>query len=612
MIIKYRYYYIMNYFGNIYNSLFPQPQSSKKSSSVESMYESPFADTSNNKNHTSRKSKTPQLLKITRRKKPTTRSYTKHMLAYKANRAATKDINNHPMQTRRIHRRLIQFSRKRLGNRIFELVKSRKIPEARANYLNMICSDSGVCIAFGQNTNMIKHHFKGFTDFTYLRNIKRIGKPSANGFINEFKYEREGYVAHAILKSAMKIDSDNLFYEYLVGQYVNKLNLLYPCFLETYGYFYYSSPDTWKHFKNNKTIAVDYKYNLDLQSPNITSVSFSNSCKDSQHLCILIQHINEAISMDSQLENIEFINHDLLYVLYQIYMPLAMHADTFTHYDLHTGNVLLYEPVKGNYIQYYYHINNEIVTFKCCYIVKIIDYGRSFFVDEPNPNKMTKTSESIYDEICKLAECNYTPPLSNSSNSSASMDSESSSNSSNSSESMASSSKTYSNLMHDTNVTSTASTASTASDAYTTKCGEAYGYTTVGPESTPGSFYHISGLKRNMSHDLRLLYIIKKYHNDNNNDDDLKSIINNVQYGFKTISDKYPDDDDDYGTMEQTKNEKIPYEINNVIDAHTALKSLIMQSQNKTANDRYFEKKQKLGDLYIYTDGRPMEFIKTA
>ena len=70
MIVKYRYYYIMNYLGNIYNSLFPQPQSSKKSSSVESMYESPFADTSNNKNHTSRKSKTPQLRNITRRKKP--------------------------------------------------------------------------------------------------------------------------------------------------------------------------------------------------------------------------------------------------------------------------------------------------------------------------------------------------------------------------------------------------------------------------------------------------------------------------------------------------------------------------------------------------------------
>lgn len=607
MIIKYRYYYIMNYLVNIYNSLFPQPQSSKKSSSVESIYESPFADTSNNKNHTSRKSKTPKLRKITRRKKPTTRSDTRHMLAYKVNRAATKDINNHPMQTRTLAKRLTLFSRNRLGKKLLKLVKSRKIPEARAHFLNSICSDSGVCIAFGQNTNMIKHHFNYFTDFEHLRDIKRIGMPSANGFINEFKYEREGYVAHAILKSAIKQRSDNLFYEYLVGQYVNKLNLLYPCFLETYGYFYYHSPDTWKHFKNNKTIDAHYTNELDLQSPKITDESFSNSCKDSQHLCILIQHINEAISIDSQLESKSFINSHLLYVLYQVYMPLAMHADTFTHYDLHTGNVLLYEPVKGKYIEYHYHLNNnETVTFKCCYIAKIIDYGRSFFVDETNPNKMIKTSKNIYDKLCKLAACDYTRPSSNSSNSSASMDSESSSHSSNSSESMASSSKTYSNLMHDTNVTSSASS---ASDADTTKCGEAYGYSLVAPESTPGSFYHISGSKRNMSHDLRLLHILNEEYATKPIDTGLTRLFKRVPYGILQRKPVLKIYEDKFGTKEETSS-GLPQLINNVIDAHTALKKLVFKSQ--ASNDIYFKRRPKLGDLHIYTDGRPMEFIKTA
>jgi hypothetical protein len=513
------------------------------------------------------------------------------------------------MTTRKQTDKIEQFKKTAASKRVAAFMQKRTIPEARAHFLNSICSDSGVCIAFGQNTNMIKHHFNDFTDFTYLRNIKRIGMPSANGFINEFKYEREGYVAHAILKSAIKQRSDNLFYEYLVGQYVNKLNLLYPCFLETYGYFYYNSPDIWKHFKNNKMLGAAYANEIDLQSPTITDESFSNSCKDSQHLCILIQHINEAISMHSKLESKSFINSHLLYVLYQVYMPLAMHADTFTHYDLHTGNVLLYEPVKGKYIEYHYHLkNNETVTFKCCYIAKIIDYGRSFFVDKTNPNKMTKTSENIYDKLCKLAACDYTPSSEKNSNSSASMDSESS-NSSNSSESMASSSKTYSNLMHDTNVTSTASTASTASDADTTECGEAYGYSLVAPESTPGSFYHISGSKRNMSHDLRLLHILNEEYAKKRINTELTQLFKTVPYGIlqrKPVLKIYKDK---YGTKEEIAS-GLPKLINNVIDAHTALKTLV--SKSKESNNNYFKRRPKLGDLHIYTDGTPMEFIKTA
>jgi hypothetical protein len=42
-------------------------------------------------------------------------------------------------------------------------------------------------------------------------------------------------------------------------------------------------------------------------------------------------------------------NLDLLNVLYQIYMPLASLSETFTHYDLQSRDVLIYEPVPGKY-----------------------------------------------------------------------------------------------------------------------------------------------------------------------------------------------------------------------------------------------------------------------
>ena len=76
------------------------------------------------------------------------------------------------------------------------------IPKQRGIFLKSICSDSGVCMAFGRQTKRIKKHFNGLVDFEYaISPIKRIGEVSTNGFIKEITYERDGYKANAILKS---------------------------------------------------------------------------------------------------------------------------------------------------------------------------------------------------------------------------------------------------------------------------------------------------------------------------------------------------------------------------------------------------------------------------
>jgi len=64
----------------------------------------------------------------------------------------------------------------------------------RFEYLKAICSDSGVCIAFGRESEKIKDFFNGFVNFDFIvKPIKKIGEPSTNGFVHEIKYEREGY-----------------------------------------------------------------------------------------------------------------------------------------------------------------------------------------------------------------------------------------------------------------------------------------------------------------------------------------------------------------------------------------------------------------------------------
>jgi hypothetical protein len=45
--------------------------------------------------------------------------------------------------------------------------------------------------------------------------------------------------------------------------------------------------------------------------------------------------------------------------------------------------------------------NGKIVSFRSKYLVKIIDYGRSFFNDEENKNN----SDKIYKKVCKTSEC---------------------------------------------------------------------------------------------------------------------------------------------------------------------------------------------------------------
>ena len=65
-------------------------------------------------------------------------------------------------------------------------------------------------------------HFNGFKDFKYASSVMSIGPKSKNGFARLIKYERDGYEGSAVLKSTYKEDSDNLLFEYLVGQYINK------------------------------------------------------------------------------------------------------------------------------------------------------------------------------------------------------------------------------------------------------------------------------------------------------------------------------------------------------------------------------------------------------
>jgi hypothetical protein len=58
---------------------------------------------------------------------------------------------------------------------------------------------------------------------------------------------------------------------------------------------------------------------------------------------------------------------------------------------------LLYTPVKNKFIQYHFHTKEgDVISFKSCYVVKIIDYGRCF---------VKPFSEKAKEEVCDTDEC---------------------------------------------------------------------------------------------------------------------------------------------------------------------------------------------------------------
>ena len=269
-------------------------------------------------------------------------------------------------------------------------------------FLELVCEGSSQCLSLGRHTNEIQKFFSNFADFEYVGGrLKKIGKLSGNGFVREVRYARDGYVAYAILKSNTSSDSDNLAYEYLVGtKFINLMNKQYPCFLSTYGLLYYKDEKAYTTIRDDINSIYDTREFLQDSLELQTTVDFKKACLQSQYLTILIQHIHNSITFfDALRDGGDFIKHHMVHVLFILYHSLASLSKVFTHYDLHTMNVLLLRPYPDKTIQYIYHQKDGTTSFKCPYIPKIIDYGRCFFDSGP------VNSKQIYDKVCAVREC---------------------------------------------------------------------------------------------------------------------------------------------------------------------------------------------------------------
>jgi hypothetical protein len=225
----------------------------------------------------------------------------------------------------------------------------------------------------------IIHHFDNFQNFDYLTSVFKTGLQSANGTAYNLNFIKNGKSASALIKTANKSHSDNLYYEYLVGTlFINKMCKIVPCFIQTHHILLKED----KYVLNKVNIRDKMTYLTGLYGGLLDDKQMDyleTSCKKSAQIALMMQYIKNYETF------FEYIDRNLPYFkviesLFQIYYPLYYLQRNFTHYDLHAGNVLMSKLPEKTYIKMtYFMMGKKKVEFKTNRIAKIIDYGRSFF-----------------------------------------------------------------------------------------------------------------------------------------------------------------------------------------------------------------------------------------
>jgi hypothetical protein len=274
-----------------------------------------------------------------------------------------------------------------------------------SNVLKSACHNSTNCIALGMYLPLFDKLFDHFSDWNQLNEsqIAHVGSISENGFALKLPFEKDGYTAHTILKSAQSIHSDNLVYEYLVGtKFINKMCDKFPCFLETYSLHQYKHPGLLYASKTYVSSALPRFQSIPfstLLTP--ATVNWPQACANNTLFALLIQYFDNVTSFRSTTYKIDKCKYDIFQLLYQVYYVLDTLKEVYTHYDLHGENVLLYKPFDGNaFMKMHYHQpDGRVITIQSEWIVKLIDYGRNYFKTD------TDSSESIIDDIVRTSEC---------------------------------------------------------------------------------------------------------------------------------------------------------------------------------------------------------------
>jgi len=270
---------------------------------------------------------------------------------------------------------------------------------------------------FNTDNKEIIKKYKNFNDLSLVETpIVKIGKKSINGFVYRLSFKTENKDEfYTVLKTSIEKTTDNNYYEYVVGNCINKLKEYYPNFIYTFNYLNITEELKKELIKNEYFNDVSFlKSNSDFKTISVNelqnNLNIGNGCENNDRSSILLEYIPNSISIkdleknENFLSSVENLNLEIYNILFQVYFTLASLSKVFTHYDLHKGNVMLIEIPDGKKMEIQFKIKDKFYTIFTSFIPVFLDYGRSF-IDCLNIDNIIY-SKIFSEVVCANEKCN--------------------------------------------------------------------------------------------------------------------------------------------------------------------------------------------------------------
>jgi hypothetical protein len=188
--------------------------------------------------------------------------------------------------------------------------------------------------------------------------------------------------------------SDNTYYEYLVGLCLNRIRNRFPFFYITIGAFKFT-PEDYNRLAYESTNPIDHLIPIDNLSNEILE-----SCR-TNHYGIATQKI-VGKNFNYFLKNLNPDNFfDVYACYYLIYFMLDSIKNVYTHYDLHGNNVMIYELPDNKHITINARYNDgRNVELKTRLLPVLIDYGKNYIDCNNYEQTIINKSTKILTRIC--------------------------------------------------------------------------------------------------------------------------------------------------------------------------------------------------------------------
>jgi hypothetical protein len=422
---------------------------------------------------------------------------------------------------------------------------------------------SDLDILFMNDPTELYLHTEAFRNLAnYTKTIRPIGAVSRNGFIRKLTYLSEGNRYSVVLKSNVNDESDNLIYEYLVGLCINEFSRYYPCFAKSYMVGIYSNQANKQVFQNIHHLE-DLQNNFDTYIQRLDTDDLNQivrtGCRNNENICLFTQFLPIEMDLSYFLNHIRVNEHNKLYdlaiILHITYSLLSSLADYFTHYDLHTQNIVLVKIPNNQYVNIRLHLADgvTIVNYKTIYIPVLIDYGH-IFANCKNLNRLLNSSDEIIQTACDYD--NFNPSF--------------------------------------------------AERSCPNECGNFSGYSwnpiynratrTFRPQTR--EYFYIDPTKKNITHDVKLLNLVKQILSNRNFD----AIVNSNYIGRTLIGDflrtKIVDLDTTFGSAQNTN--AMNDRCYNVHSAFHLINEIVANPEFNANNDLLYAGKQLYRTIDIW------------